>query len=167
MPLAYQAPMNPSLRFANYLGIGLGDTQTVEAVAGTAATVASANTAAIASTLGVAIPVVGAAIAGVFLAVSLWLNRKGPKQKEATTRFVNDAEPILVQNLAAFMNGARTQADKDFALAVFDKVWGEVVAACSQASMGNPGEACIADRRAGACEWKEGGGMLELVCGVS
>ena len=83
-----------------------------------------------------------------------WLHRKGPGQKIATTKIVNDAEPILKDNLAVFLAGPKTQEDKDYALAVFNTIWKGVLDACGNPQFGNPGHACIDDRqRGGKWDW--------------
>lgn len=93
-----------------------------------------------------AIPIIGAAIAGISLAVGLWLNRKGPKQAEATTHIVDQAESFLKQYLAAWNSSNKTQAEKDLYLKDFWQIWQQVVDACSNDAYGSPGHACIEDR---------------------
>lgn len=140
-----------------YNQFGLGNSsQIVGGVAG--ATSAAINTPVIATSLGLsastAALIAGPIIGGIAIALMAWLNRKGPQQKVATTQIVNEAEPILEQNRDAFLAGPKTAADKEFAVAVFNKVWGEVVELCSDPQMGNPGKACIADRqRGGRWDW--------------
>lgn len=148
-----------TLREANRYGIGDASSTVSNTASIASATLSVPKVAAI---IGIssktAALIAGPIIGGVALAAMIWLNRKGPKQKEATTQYVNEAEPILQQNLTAFMNGPKTEEDKEFALAVFDKIWAEVVNACSQSSMGNPGKACIEDRKQGACKWTDENG---------
>lgn len=101
-----------------------------------------------------AIPVVGAAIAGATIAISLWKARKGPYQKVATTQIVNEAEPILQENLKAYMEGPRTFEAQAWALQNFDDVWSQVLALCGDPKMGKPGERCISERqRGGSAPW--------------
>jgi len=123
---------------------------------GTAATAIVAAT----SKAAWAIPVVGAAVAGVAAALALWFARKGPHQKVATTQIVDDLESSpeygLARNLEAYMSGPRTRSSQAAALANFDSVWAFLVSAdaCGSAEMGNPGKACIADRqRGGKWDW--------------
>jgi hypothetical protein len=140
-----------------YNQFGLGDaSQAVGAAAGAASTTIS--TPAVATALGLssstAALIAGPVIGGIAIALMAWLNRKGPQQKIATTQIVNEAEPILAQNRDAFLAGPKTAADKEFAVAVYNKIWSEVVAMCSNPQMGNPGKACIADRqRGGRWDW--------------
>ena len=92
---------------------------------------------------------VGAVIFGVTTAIGLWLKRKKPGQKIATTQIVNEAEPFLVQNLQAWNSSAKTFADQAAASANFDAIWSEVVRACGDPTMGDPGRWCIDDRKPG------------------
>lgn len=119
---------------------------------------ATINTPAVAAALGMssstAALVAGPVIGGIAILLMAWLNRKGPQQKVATTQIVNEAEPILAENRDRFLSGPRTPADKEFAVAVFNKVWGEVVALCSDTRYGNPGKNCVSDRqRGGRWDW--------------
>ena len=100
------------------------------------------------STAAWAVPVVGAAVAAVTLAVTLLLNRKGGQQRIQTSNWANDAERLLQDNLAAFERN-KTAASQAAALANFDRVWGELVRLCGNPAEGRPGQACINDRRAG------------------
>lgn len=107
-----------------------------------------------------AIPIVGPIIAGVTIALSLLMARKGPKQKVATTKIVDAVEPQLVKNLNGYMalpvHYASAQAQ---ALANFDAGWQYVVDHCNIPEMGEPGERCTNERKAGACKWKNAEGV--------
>ena len=99
-----------------------------------------------------AIPFVGPAIAGVTLLVGMFTQRG--KQKTATTAIVNEAEPLLKQNLEAWNQSSKTLAEQKQALANFDAVWGQVVNTCKNPSYGEPGKWCINDRsRGGKWDW--------------
>lgn len=101
-----------------------------------------------------AIPIVGPAIAGATIALSLWQNRKGPYQKTATTEIVNEAEPILQDNMRGYLEGPRTAEAQAWALKNFDDIWAQVVALCGKAEMGEPGRRCISERqRGGSAPW--------------
>ncbi len=104
-----------------------------------------------------AIPFVGPVVAGVTIALTLWLNRKGPKQKVATTKIVEEIEPLLKENVQGYLAGPRTRDSQAQALNNFDGAWQWVLENCGQPSMGNPGKACITDRQAGACKWQDNG----------
>lgn len=105
-----------------------------------------------------AVPIVGAVVAGVTIALTLLLNRKGPKQKEATTAIVNKMEPLLQDNLKGYLAGPRTKAAQLQALNNFDGAWQWVVDNCNVPQMGNPGKACVEDRQSGACHWRDSAG---------
>ncbi len=96
-----------------------------------------------------AVPVVGAAVAGIMLAIGAWINRKGPQQKILTTHIVEEAEPILIQNLDAYNAGPHTLSSQQVALANFDNVWAQIIQACSNPAYGDPGSHCISDRQRG------------------
>ena len=104
-----------------------------------------------------AVPVIGAVVAGVTLGLMALFSRKGPKQRVATTQIVNKVEPLLQQNLQGYLSGPRTVSSQQQALANFDAGWQFILDNCGIAEMGNPGKACISDRQAGACTWREAG----------
>ena len=95
---------------------------------------------------------IGAGVAAAIAAIQLLFSRKGPKQKVATTKIVDQVEPILKQNLAAYLASPRTQSDQAAALGVFDAGWAYVVQYCDIPEMGAPGKECVKDRAAGG-EW--------------
>lgn len=135
----------------------LGDASTAVGAGGAIAS-ATISTPAVAAALGLSVGtsalIAGPIIGGIVIALMIWLNRKGPHQKVATTQIVNEAEPILAQNRDAFLNGPKTAQDKEFAIAVFNKIWGEVVSSCGRTEFGNPGQNCISDRqRGGRWDW--------------
>lgn len=99
-----------------------------------------------------AIPIIGPVVAGVTIGLSLLFARKGPKQKRATTEIVNAVEPLLQENLQGYLSGPRTRSSQEQALANFDAGWAYVVEHCQIPEMGNPGQACVADRQPGG-QW--------------
>lgn len=103
-----------------------------------------------------AVPVIGAAVAGVTIGLQLIFNRKGPKQKVASTKIVDELEPLLKNNVEAYMSGPRTRSSQAAALQNFDDAWAWLISdqACGSQALGNPGKACIADRtRGGQWDW--------------
>ena len=73
-----------------------------------------------------------------------------------STAIVNQIEPYLKQNLAAYMALAtpRPVSAQTAAEGVFNTAWTQVLNACSSASLGKAGQACIADRqRGGKWDW--------------
>lgn len=129
------------------LGTGVA---TVGASVGTAAAVSTGLiTAATASAI---VPFIGPAIMGITLLIGMFTKRG--LQKEQTTKIVNDAEPLLKQNLQAWNSSSKTVAEQQQALANFNAVWQQVVAACSNTAYGDPGHWCIDDRnRGGKWDW--------------
>jgi hypothetical protein len=103
-----------------------------------------------------AVPVIGAVVAGVVLALTLLFNRKGPKQRVATTNIVNEVEPLLQENLAGYMAGPRNTISQAQAIENYKAGWQYVVDNCDVPVMGAPGQACVADRSPGGqWPWKE------------
>lgn len=103
-----------------------------------------------------AVPVIGAAVAGVTIGLQLIFNRKGPKQKVASTKIVDDLEPLLKNNVEAYMSGPRTRSSQAAAIQNFDDAWAYLISdqACGSQALGNPGKACISDRsKGGKWDW--------------
>lgn len=101
-----------------------------------------------------AIPVIGAAVAGVTIGLTLLFARKGPKQKVATTQIVDQVEPLLEENLQGYLNGPRTRAAQEQALENFLAGWQFVVDHCDIPEMGDPGQRCVSERtRGGKWDW--------------
>lgn len=98
-----------------------------------------------------AVPVVGAAVAGVVLALAAIFGRKGPKQKEAATQIVNQVADLMRDNLNAYMAGPRTRASQLMALEAFDQAWAWMESAdgCGNPALGDAGRRCIEERRRG------------------
>jgi hypothetical protein len=69
---------------------------------------------------------------------------------------VNQAEPLLAQNLAAYLAlpQPHTAADQQQALANFASVWAVVNNACASPTLGIAGAHCLSDRISGACAYK-------------
>ena len=126
--------------------------------AAAAAGTAGATTAA-AGTLAVAVPIIGAAIAGVMIGLTLLFNRKGPRQKVATTQIVDAVEPKLKENVDAYLAlPVHYESAQKAALANFDAGWAYVVSQCNIPEMGDPGVRCTSDRQSGACVWRDAQG---------
>lgn len=145
---------------------GLGDSTTaaqgVQIGSSVGAPVASAVAGpGVATALGIstslAVPLIGAAIAGATIAITLLIKNSGCGQTcIETSQWANQAEPVLRQNIQAyFSNSTRTQSMQAAALANFDAVWARLVQMCSDPSTGNAGKKCISDRQSGACTWKQ------------
>lgn len=121
---------------------------------GSATAAGTAGSTWLGMSAAVAVPVIGAAVVGATLAISALFNRKGPKQKVATTEVVNLAEPEMQANLDGFLNGPRTVSSREQALNNFDALWFWVVDHCDIPEMGTPGQNCVNERqRGGSAPW--------------
>lgn len=155
---------------SNGMGDAAGTAQGVQIAGSTAAPVVSAVAgSSVASILGVstavAIPIIGAAIAGVtFLVVDLIKNSGCGQTCIETSQWANQAEPILRQNIQAYFSNPapRSQSQQNAALANFDAVWARLVQMCSDPSTGDAGKRCISDRQAGACTWHQSTAWVSL-----
>jgi hypothetical protein len=162
MAPAYQMTF-PAPRRSRYPARGMGDAaQDVAKLGGASSGVVTAAAApAVASALGIsaglAIPIVGAAFAGVLLGVEALLNSGCGQTCVVTSQWANQAEPILRQNILTYFNlpEPRHDSDKQSALNVFDATWAGLTQRCSQPGLGDAGKNCIADRQSGACKWKQ------------
>lgn len=117
---------------------------------------------AVAHLLGIAVatavPIVGAAFAGVLMGVELILHSGCGETCVITSQWANQAEPYLRDNIQTYFritDRPRTDFDKYSALNIFDAVWAGLVQRCSQPGLGTPGQNCIADRQSGACKWRQ------------
>lgn len=135
--------------------LGATGTQIAGSVTGTAATVAGSNAAAIAGALGVAVPVVGIAIAGIAMAVTTWLNRMNPKQKRWTTEIADQATAQLVEIKRVYFSEPYNPANQQAALQAATQMLQAIQDGCGQPEMGEPGKRCIAERlvRGGSAPW--------------
>ncbi len=77
-----------------------------------------------------------------------------------STQFANQAEGQLKQNLAMYLAlpSPRPLSAQTAAVANFDQIWNWIVQQCSNPQLGAAGRACISDRQAGACKWKDSSG---------
>lgn len=100
---------------------------------------------------------VGAAIAGILALTPVIINLfKGCGETcELTTKIVNDAEPILQQNVNAYLNSpVRYRSMQLAALNNFDTVWNAIKQACGNPAYQQAGQRCVTDRQSGACAIK-------------
>lgn len=119
------------------------------------AAAAPAVAAALGISAAVAVPLVGAAFAGIIMGVEAILNSGCGQACVVTSEWANQAEPLLRQNIQTYFNlPTRTKSDQQSALNMFDAVWAGLVQRCSQPGLSTAGQNCIADRQQGACKWK-------------
>lgn len=164
--LRYRGMGNMNWDAAAQTAIATGSQATQAAVSGadsaqlimsTPAMIGGVATAAVsgATWAAVAIPVIGAAVVGVTLWLSMWYRRG--KQKEAATKVVDEIEPKLRENRDGYLSGPRYRSSQIQALNNFDAMWQAVVQACSNPQLGSAGQRCITDRDRNGCTWKEDG----------
>jgi hypothetical protein len=153
----------PRGAYAPTWGLGQSSMQTGETIASVAATGIATTTSilgALGSTmtvLGLALPVVGAAI-GALVAVGIAVANmfKGCGQTcIAATNLANQADALMVQNVTAYTSSTvRYASMQTAALNTFDTTWAALQQACGNSQLGAAGQRCITDRQEGACTWK-------------
>lgn len=146
--------------------IGLGASATASSIAAVASQGAAVTGGLLGglSALGALSPAfaiagpIGAAVAGLTaIAIAIASQFKGCGQTciEATT-IVNNIEPILLQNLGAYLAAPVHYASlQAAAINNFNIAWNGVLAACGpSANLGTAGQKCISDRAQGSCAYK-------------
>lgn len=137
------------------------------AIAGSLATPAAAA-GGTATILGlsatVAVPIIGAALAGLTFAVTKLIANSGcgPTCIKSSD-YANQAGDLMAKNLNAYLAlpAPRSQTAQRVALANFDQLWSQLVNLCTndpQLAGTTAGRNCIADRQQGACKWKASAG---------
>lgn len=155
--------------YRTHQGLGEVDPTTQQVVgtvysAGTGIATPIAGTA-LASTLGIsaslAVPIVGAAFAGIFLGIRALLNSGCGQTCVITSNWANQAEDLLKKNLQAYMAlpAPRAKSAQQAYLANFDAIWNYLAQECSNPQLGDAGKRCISDRQAGACKWRDAAGQ--------
>lgn len=136
---------------------GMGDVSVPQLV-GTTGSVAGSTLPLLLPLLGVAGPVglaVGAAVAGATALLSAFGVGGGCGQSCVVASKNADAiESQMKANLAAFLAG---QIDQQTALGNFEVLWNGLAQACGQIG-GDAGKNCTADRKQGACKWRDASG---------
>ena len=105
-----------------------------------------------------AVPVIGAAMMAAVLVVQYLVKNSGCGQTcIETSQWANQAAAALQKVMDAYfaLPAPRTQTQQAVAVAAFNGIWAQLVAACGQPGTGNAGVRCISDRQAGACTWKQ------------
>lgn len=113
---------------------------------------------AVGMSAGLATALVGGGIAVAAMAVTMWIQRNSlrAEQRNRTTAFVNELEPLLKQNVDAYLQGPRTPESQRVALHAFDEAWAWLTSpqACGNPQMGIAGQNCISERsRTGRPQW--------------
>lgn len=135
---------------------GIGALTGQSAYIGQAAAAAASTTGLLIGVLA-SIPVAGpiaAGIAAIGLALANVFSGCGQTCVEASN-LANQAEPLLLQNLQAYMSAPVHYASMQAAaLNNFNLTWTALEQACSNPQLGSAGQACIADRQQGGCHYK-------------
>lgn len=121
---------------------------------------------AVANLLGMsvaaAVPIIGAALVGVTIAViGLIKLSKGCGQTcIATSQWANQAEDLLKQNLSAYLAlpVPRPRSAQNTAISNYNVVVARLTQMCSDPATGPAGQRCISDRAAGTCVWRDASG---------
>jgi hypothetical protein len=98
-----------------------------------------------------AIPFIGPIVAGVTLGLgALFSSRQRGKQKVAATQIVDQAEPLLRDNVDGYLANPTPEAQRQ-ALGNFDYVWQQITSSemCGSPQLGTAGQRCIAERAPG------------------
>lgn len=144
-------------------GLGAVDPLTQQGIGAGYSAGTGIATPVIAGAIGgsLAVPLVGAAFAGIFIGIEALLNSGCGQSCVITSNWANQAEALLKQNLAAYLALPVPRAESAQAayLANFDKVWAYLVQECSSPGLSTAGKNCIADRQEGACKWKTASGQ--------
>ena len=155
--LAIAPKTSPDYSDAITAGAGIVTASDTAERAQAAITAAGATATAIGTAVGVSwIPIVGPIIAGVSLGLSVLFNRRGPKQKVASTKIADEIEELLKENLAGYMASDRTKTIQAYALKNFDDAWAFLSSSdgCGSPDLGEPGRRCISERqRGGSAPW--------------
>jgi hypothetical protein len=138
-------------------GLGADPSQIVGIASsvGTPIATAAAAPAAIAAGLlpaSLAVPIIGAALAGVTFAVITLIRNTGcgPTCIQAT-QYANQSATLMQQNMQAYFSlpAPRPKSAQSQALANFDALWAQLVKLCSDPALGNAGKRCISERQPG------------------
>lgn len=162
-----------ALRRHRLAGLGTGVQQgpsTTQMVQQVGAIASTATTAALAATVGAhgfifglasaaAIPLIGAAIAGITLGIVAILNSGCGQTCIVTSNWANNAADLLEKNIQAYfaLPAPRPVEAKAQALANFDSIWNYLAQQCGNPALATAGQNCILDREAGACKWRQTG----------
>lgn len=131
-------------------------------------TLSATSTAAGATILGlapaVAIPLIGAALAGVTFAVTKLIANSGcgPTCIKSSD-YANQAGDLMTKNMNAYLAlpAPRARTAQAVALQNFDSLWAQLVNLCTndpELANTTAGRNCVADRQEGACKWRAAAG---------
>lgn len=130
---------------------------TVNQIAGTVLSGGAGIATAIAAGASLTIPIIGAAIGAVTLAINALLNSGCGQTCIVTSNWANQAEALLKQNISEYFSipAPRPQSAQTTAVQNGNAIINYLTQQCSNMQLGAAGQNCIADRQAGACKWKQ------------
>lgn len=133
--------------------IGIQAGSIVASTVGTTVVAPALVNAGIFAAASTAIPVIGAAVAGITLAVS-YLAQGCGATCTMTSNFVNQVEPYMKQNVEAWQSSGKSCAEKQQCISNFEILWQKVEDYCNNSQFGDAGKRCISDRsRGGKWDW--------------
>ena len=130
--------------------------QTTQQIAGTALSAGTGIATAIAAGATLTIPIIGAALGAVTLAIEAILNSGCGNTCVVTSNWANQAADQLQNNIEEYfaIPSPRPQSAQTTAVGNFMSVWNYLVQECSAPSLGTAGQNCISDRQEGACHYQ-------------
>jgi len=138
------------------MGLAAGS-PTIAQTAGTLISGGTGIATAAAAGASLTIPIIGAALGVVTLAIEAIVNSGCGQSCVITSNWANEAENQLQNNISEYFSipAPRPQSAQSTAIQNFMTVWNYLYQECSAASLGQPGADCIEDRQSGACKWKQ------------
>lgn len=103
-----------------------------------------------------AVPLVGAAFAGIVLGIQALMNSGCGQTCVLTSQAANKATALMAQNLGAYLDlpAPRSKTAQAAYLQNFDQIWAWLQSVCGQPGMGNAGVRCIQNQMPGTCPLK-------------
>jgi hypothetical protein len=148
-------------RFSIVRGLGATGSQVVGIGSSLGTPVATAVAGpAVGTALGIgaslAVPLVGAAFAGIVLGIQALMNSGCGQTCVLTSEAANKATSLMSQNLHAYMGlpAPRSKTAQQAYLQNFDQIRAWLQQVCGQPGMGNAGVRCIQNQQAGTCPLK-------------
>lgn len=144
-----------------YHGMGATASQVVGTAGNLGGGVATAAAApGIATALGIsaglAVPLVGAAFAGIMLGIQALMNSGCGQTCVISSEAANKATSLMAQNLGAYLDlpAPHSKTAQAAYLSNFDQIWAWLQSVCGQPNLGNAGVRCIQNQMPGTCPLK-------------
>jgi hypothetical protein len=142
--------------FKTLSGLSAGS-PTVQQISGTVLSGGMGIATAAAAGLSLTLPIIGAAIGAVTIAIEAILNSGCGETCIETSNWANQAEQLLIQNIQEYFSipAPRPQSAQTAAVSNGYSIINYLTQQCSNPQLGKAGQNCISDRQAGACTWKQ------------